>query len=264
MPNGVADNDNTDDTLSETVTSAIEGVTVNIVPGDTVLCEGHPLELDAGTQPAGAIFIWNTGELTQTISVIEGDDYSVKVQSATGCSDEDTVHITEVAQPVAGSIAIVDNGSGNFTFSLIGAQHIDTYAWDFGDGTGDTGSGSKTHQYSQTGLFAVTVTLSNICSEITLTKELQVISLGISDLKNIQEAIHLFPNPAQDKVGLHIEGGLRMKHVSIYNALGQQVFSSEVQGSDLEIKTATFASGLYQVVVDVEAGAVVKNLSIIR
>lgn len=263
MPNGVADNDNTDDTLTETVTSAIEGVTVNIVPGDTMLCEGHPLVLDAGVQPPGAIYIWNTGELSQTISVTNGDDYSVRVQSATGCIDEDTVHITEVPPPVASSIAIVDNGSGNFTFNLIGAQHIDTYVWDFGDGTGDSGAGSKTHQYTQTGLYAVTVTLSNSCGEILLTKELQVISLGISDL-NIQKAIRLFPNPAQNKVSLSIQGGLRMNHVSVYNALGQQVFSSDAAGADLEINTAAFAGGLYQVVVDVEQGQVVKKLSIIR
>ncbi len=55
---------------------------------DTVLCQGDLLDLDAGN--AGAAFLWNTGQLTQQITVSGSGNYSVVVSNGY-CSASDTV-----------------------------------------------------------------------------------------------------------------------------------------------------------------------------
>jgi PKD repeat protein len=264
-PNGVTDNDFTDDTLTATVSSLIQGVVVNISPGDTTFCAGFPITLDAGAQPAGAIYVWDNGALTQTISVGQSGVYSVKVQSAGGCMDEDTVTITELPQPVASLLAVVDNGNNTYTFSIVGAQNIDTYAWDFGDGSTDSGPGPKVHTYTNPGLYAATVTLSNSCNELYLTDQIQIENegTGISDAGSLEASVGLYPNPARDQVSIRTSG-LKMLHISVYNVVGQRVYESVVSGALTVLDTRSFANGVYQLVIDTDHGQAVKKLEIVK
>ncbi len=59
---------------------------------DTTICVDEILMLDAGT---GISYLWNTGELTQTIEVDTAGTYWVEVVGTSGCTSFDDIIVTE-------------------------------------------------------------------------------------------------------------------------------------------------------------------------
>lgn len=265
MPNNTADTKTDNDSLSAEITATLEGFQTQISPQDTIMCQGGgSLNLDAGSAPKNPIYIWSTGMLTQTMEITEGGSYYVKVQNTDGCIGRDTVFIDEIAQPVANSIAIIDNGGGTFTFNVIGAQNATTYIWDFGDGTTATGAGPQTHFYEEEGLYTATLTLSNECGSIELTRVIAVGPTAIGALAALEAALNIYPNPASSYVMITNESTATMEQVSIYNLLGQQVYQQVVSGNELRVNTGSFASGIYNVMIQTDLGTITRKLELIR
>lgn len=92
-------------------------VNVNIKPDPTVnlggnreVCAGTPVVLDAGT--TNAIYLWSTGETTQTISVNDRN-VSIGVQvDSSGCIGGDTITITDCPVEAQVPNAFSPNGDG--------------------------------------------------------------------------------------------------------------------------------------------------------
>ncbi len=78
-------------------TISIQTLATPNLGNDTTLCQGNPLILNAGNP--GSTYLWNTGAITQTISVnISGTYY---VSSAVGiCSLSDTIVVNFVPTPI--------------------------------------------------------------------------------------------------------------------------------------------------------------------
>ncbi|WP_420316030.1 PKD domain-containing protein [Ekhidna sp.] len=88
------------------LTAEINGITQSLVQpveilandlmvdlgADTTICVDEVLQLDAG---AGLSFVWNTGEVSQTIEVDTAGTFWVEVTSATGCTGFDDIEVTE-------------------------------------------------------------------------------------------------------------------------------------------------------------------------
>ena len=267
LPNGVTDTKPVNDSTTKTITATQQGIDFTISPQDTTICAGSSLELNAGTQPFNPIYIWNTGALTQTINVTQGGMYSVKVQNTFGCFDTDTIMVSVHPSPLVNSIAIIDNGGGSFTFNIIGAQNINNYNWDFGDGTTATGPGPKTHAYTAPGQYTATVTLSNDCGQIVTTRLISVGNgTGLDDLSALQKEMKLFPNPsAQGLVTITHNGGIKMQSITLFNIMGQKVYSATSVNADKhQVNTAELASGIYTVIIDTDKGKVSKKLEILK
>ncbi|MFT4061420.1 MAG: hypothetical protein QM642_03575, partial [Edaphocola sp.] len=96
-PNNLADEDNSNDTLSVNLTTPKPGLFVEVTPSDTFMCSGTTLVLDADTHSPSPIYIWDNGVITQTRTIYGGGTYWVKVQNSEGCVDYDTVTIEEYA-----------------------------------------------------------------------------------------------------------------------------------------------------------------------
>lgn len=91
---------------SVTLTAEINGITQSVTEMvqilstvlmvdlgmDTTICIDEILTLDAGT---GASFVWNTGEVTQTIDIDTAGTYWVEVTNANGCTGFDDIEVTE-------------------------------------------------------------------------------------------------------------------------------------------------------------------------
>jgi gliding motility-associated-like protein len=114
---------------------------------DKQICTGTSTTLNAGI--AGATYQWNTGATTQTISVSSAGTYSVLV-TQNNCSDRDTVIVTTISNPNAGSngsTTVCDNSQIAINlFSLIsGEQTGGTWARISGaGGTFNAGAGTFT------------------------------------------------------------------------------------------------------------------------
>ncbi len=266
LPNGVADTKPVNDTTTQSITATQQGIDFTITPQDTTICVGEDLVLDAGTQPFNPIYIWNTGALTQTITVDQAGVYSVKVQNTFGCYDIDTIMVSTHPSPLVNSIAIIDNGGGSFTFNIIGAQNINTYAWDFGDGTTASGPGPKTHVYTTPGEYTTTVTLTNDCGSVVTTRLIAVGGgTGLDELSALQKEMKVFPNPSNGLVTIANNNGIKMKSIAMFNIMGQEVYSAgSLNAEQHQINTAEFAAGIYTVTIETDKGKVSKKLEIMH
>ena len=269
MPNGMMDSNTSDDTMSKSVAASLQGVDVKLVPNDTIICEGSSITLDAGTHPLNPIYIWENGDLTQTRTVSTSGVYSVKVQNNIGCYDRDTVVVTVHPDPVVNSIAIIDNGDGSFTFNAIGAQNVANYTWNFGDNSAPvSGSGTPTQQIHSfaCGEYTVTLDLSNDCRDIQAHRLIKIdCPTGIDNISALQKEISVFPNPSTTSVTIANKSHIKMKEISIVNLMGQSVYKNEkVNAEQFDINTASFAAGIYNVMINTDKGTVTKKLEIIR
>lgn len=269
MPNGNADTKPENDTTTTTITGELQGINnFSMTPtNDTAICIGSSITFDAGTHPKNPIYIWSNGVLTQTNTVTEAGIVTVKVQNTDGCTAYDTATVTTLPNPVANSIAIIDNGGGSFTFNIIGAQYIDNYVWDFGDSSPtESGPGPKTHLYTQQGEYNATVTLSNECDEIVITRLIAVGSLlGIDDLNELQKDLKVFPNPGKETVTIASNNSsIKMTNVEVYNLMGQKVYSSEIKSEKHKLDVSAFSAGIYNVLINTNKGKVTKKLEVIK
>jgi gliding motility-associated-like protein len=117
------------------------------------------------TAPIGFSYLWNTGETTQTILVNNpsaGLNYSCTLTSVTGC----TVVISTVLQledPTA-DFAMTNTCFNNAVFEdttvLVNHSLLDSYLWDFGDGTSSVNQ-NPTHSFPGTGTYTVKFTTFN-------------------------------------------------------------------------------------------------------
>ncbi|MBS1563771.1 MAG: PKD domain-containing protein, partial [Bacteroidetes bacterium] len=85
--------DDSGHTSTTTMDVVISTSSVNVYLGaDTSICQGNPLVLDAGPQPAGVQYYWSTGDTSRTITVTSTGDYWVQVYNST-CSGYSQLHV---------------------------------------------------------------------------------------------------------------------------------------------------------------------------
>lgn len=266
MPDGLPDEVAANDTVSKPISAGLQGVEVNILPGDTTICQGTNIVLDAGNYPGNPIYIWSNGTLNQTVTVNNAGTYSVKVQNTDGCFDRDTIVVSVYPNPLVNSIAVIDNGGGSFTFNIIGAQNIDEYLWDYGDGETATGPGPKTHTYDDPGEYTVVVTLKNDCGTITATRLVAVGGgTGVNGLSALQREVKMYPNPAKDLVTITHTGNLKIKTIVVYSLMGQKIYRSENTNPEKnQLNTNGWAAGIYNIMIETDRGTLVKKLEVLR
>ncbi len=138
---------------------------------DRSICTGDSLVLDAG--PGFTQFNWNTGGMTQQLTVKTAGQYWVTASTAQGCISRDTFRLISVhALPVVtlnadtslctGSSRVLDAGAG-----------FSSYAW-------NTGAATRTITVSGTGIFGVNVIDLNGCkgSDTTIINKILPLPAG--------------------------------------------------------------------------------------
>ena len=150
---------------------SVAPTTVNL-GANQAICTSAPLTLDAGN--TGATYLWSTGATTQTIQAKFAGNYSVIVNTVTGCTLYDTIVITNLTAPSVsigpdfqlcpGSTSVLDAGNAGNTF-----------LW-------STGATTQTVTISSAGTYYVTVTSANGCQTndtiVVTPKTAPVVSLG--------------------------------------------------------------------------------------
>jgi gliding motility-associated-like protein len=140
----------TSDTFVSTV--QINGYPVVNLGGDTTICQGDSVTLDAGNP--GANFNWGHGPTTQTATVYNTWDYDVGV-TLNGCTSYDTVSVI-VQTPFSVAIGPDQQICYGESVTLDAGNPGMQYTWSTGDTT-------QTTTFSDTGSFIVTVT-NGVCT----------------------------------------------------------------------------------------------------
>jgi PKD repeat protein len=142
--------------------------TVNIGPDITVCASS--VTLDAGNP--GSVYLWSSGQGTQTISVSTSGTYSVSLITPAGCNGSDAITVTLNTPPpytlgndtsTCGAGVLLDAGSG-----------YTNYSW-------TTGAGTQSITVSTNDTVGVTVTDANGC----VMSDTIIVSLSPSPVVNI-------------------------------------------------------------------------------
>ena len=111
-------------TGSDQVTFTLPTKPTITASGATTFCQGGSVTLTANSSPAGVYsYTWQTGAITQGITVASAGSYSVTAVNSIGCSETSTPTIITVndlpAAPIANSVSLNYNGLQQTTPDLI-------------------------------------------------------------------------------------------------------------------------------------------------
>ncbi len=232
---------------------------------DTTFCHGNTLTLNAGNP--GATYLWDNNTTAQTRTVNSTGAYSVKVTNGFGCVGKDTINVTVTEVP-SGVINAVHGSPATYTFNVINAQNVSTYTWNFGDGSPTVNGTLVQHTYTTNSIYTVTVTMNGMCNDQAINSRTVDVydanGTGIHQLEDNKDLV-LYPNPAKDLVVLEKRNSLEMKHVSVYNVIGQLIYNAKADSKDKHrLNTSGMASGIYTVRVETEKGFIVRKFEITR
>ncbi|MBL7825761.1 MAG: PKD domain-containing protein [Saprospiraceae bacterium] len=130
-------------------------------------------------------------------------------------------YITISGLPVPGFNYASNAGTVDFTNASQGGT---SYLWEFGDGSTSTEE-NPTHTYANSGVYTVSLTVTNACGASTFQQSVMVTLVGI-DESTWLESFKLFPNPSAGKFVLEMKGEPKTDmQLILYNSLGQLMYS---------------------------------------
>lgn len=216
---------------------------------DTTICAGETLTLDAGN--AGSTYTWsNTNAVSQTITVSNEGSYVAYVTAPNGCLGIGTINVDVNDAPTANGI-YVEGTLLSRVFTVLNANSVDTYDWDFGDGqTALNAPSTMSHAYATEGTYDVTVTLSNDCGSTDVTQQINLMNnLGVGE--NSLDNLTIYPNPTSGLFTVKLESQ-STSTLNVTNLAGARVVSELSFSGSVEVDAANWESGVYFVQVTSE------------
>jgi len=249
----------------DTIKVTVHPLPVVALGNDTTICSNVPLVLDAGNN--GAAYLWSDGSTAQTLSVNVAGNFSVTVTDANACSGTDAIQVSVTGAPT-GTINAVYTSNATYRFNVLGAQNVTGYTWNFGDGSAPATGAVVEHQYTSNGIFTVSVSLGGACqNSVTESRTVDVFDAPGTSIPAVvsNKELLLYPNPARDLVTIENRHNLKMKQVTVCNALGQVLFHAAADSEDRhQLHTAELASGVYLLRIDTDKGIVLRKFEILK
>ncbi|MFT4062813.1 MAG: T9SS type A sorting domain-containing protein [Edaphocola sp.] len=237
--------------------------------GDTVLCYGDSITLDAGN--AGSEYLWNIGDTTQTITTTDTGYFEVTTISPYGCELTEGKFIDYRLRPYVEGFNFIPyffEELGKVKFLPNNPSNVDGYIWDFGDNTPVSNDTAPVHTYESSGQFLVSLTVANSCNGYTTSLPIHVdLPTGIIETAGANQAgIVLYPNPAMGQVSIKCaDAGLKLNRIDVYDAMGKLVWTQNVAGTQNPIiYTSSWANGIYQIRLATSRGTESQRLQILR
>ena len=174
--------------LFDSVTFRVEANPLAGFTGDTLISTCYPLEVQFQDTSKGNIVNW-FWRIGSNFSVLEDPrfifenvgkfDVSLAVETDNGCVDSvSKAQYIQTNGPEASFSIDKNEGCVNdlFTFTLDSQNNVDSYVWDFGDGTTQSGGTTATHAYRKIGKIYVSLILSDASGTCTvpITDSIQI------------------------------------------------------------------------------------------
>ena len=230
--------------VSDTIVVSLSFLPLVDIGNDQKLCPGESLILDAGSDWNN--YFWSDSSTLQTFEVDTSGLFYVIVTDSLGCQGSDYVNITMDTLSVAG-----------FTYTINGltVDFIDTssfaisYLWDFmSDGAfTDTTSGDISFTYQSSGVFDVTLLVSNHCGTDTFTSRIDLIT---SDVATINSNFQIYPNPSQNKIYIELDKLSTYSQLKIADLNGKIVYSQQIKNIKSILDLSSLCEGVYLITID--------------
>ena len=254
--------------INNTTNVIIRPLPVAAIGNDTSICEGDQIVLNAGNP--GYAYDWNTGASTQTINVTDSGTYTVTVTTPYNCVNTEDKHVAFLPAPrVEGFnfIPLFYEELGKVKFSPLNPTSVNTYEWNFGDGTPNSTQMNPMHTYAGSGEFIVTLKVFNNCSEYSIQQPIHVnLTTGIVTLNKDQADVVLYPNPTSNLLTIDSRNEkVKMEEVTVFNILGAVVYHHKADsGKQHQLSVAHLSSGMYSVRILTDKGFVIRKFEVTK
>lgn len=213
--------------------SVVNTLTVT-VSGNTVVCEGENANLIAN---GASTYTWNTGAVSNTISVTPSLTTSYTVIGASGsCSD--TSDVTVNVNPLPTLVVLSSDSIICLNESVeISASGANTYSWNTAqNGAAIVVSPTVTTTYTVTG------TDANNCSNSAVFTQSVSDCVALEQQIMQEQEIRIYPNPNQGEFRIETASG---GELSIYNVLGELILRTDLTAGVHAVELQEQAKGLY-------------------
>lgn len=186
-----------------------------------------------------------------------------------GNSDTATRTVIVIDVPVSNfSFNVGINGLVSFTNNStpVCDNFLGDVTWQFGDGIIDAFSNNPNHQYTTSGTYTVTLTVTNACGQNSSSQD---VTVGvINSIDNVDDAfssqLSIFPNPAESL--LNVEGLLKSDTytLELHDMNGRKVLSKNVKGlaETAQLDVSQLASGVYNLSVIGNEKSAVRSITV--
>jgi hypothetical protein len=190
---------------------------------------------------------WSNGSTATSLNDLEAGTYHVQITDSKGCSYADYFEITEPEQLIV-DLAITNPNeffNGSVDVTAYGGTGELSYLWHTGATTEDLSD-------LQSGVYQVTVTDENGCSNSKMAFLQNISVAGINDLNS--NGLSIYPNPAVDHFTVTNDQE-EIKMIQIVSLQGQVVYSQEQAGKTVTIPTTELANGNYRINIQLMNGS---------
>ena len=199
---------------------------------------------------------WSNGATSSTIENLAPGIYEVQISDLKGCTHSEILEITE---PLLLAVELElthpnEYVRGSIDVTAFGGSGVLSYNWHTGATTEDLANLSE-------GIYQLTVTDENGCSETKLAILQQMSVAGVSD--EATASTQLYPNPASTYFHLVNEKEM-IETVHVYNMTGQLVITKEVNTHEVTIETQQLENGTYWVHATLANGLLVKSQVVVQ
>lgn len=254
--------------ITSTTNVIIRPLPVASLGNDTSICEGSQITLNAGN--AGYSYLWNTGATTQTINVTDSGTYTVTVTTPYNCVNTEDKHVAFLPSPRTEGfnfIPLFYEELGKVKFFPLNPTDVNTYEWDFGDGSAHSTQMNPVHVYAGSGQFIVTLKVFNGCSNYSISQPINVnLTTGIVTLNKGQAEVMIYPNPASSIIIIDNKSAdVNMENIMVFNMLGAMVYQHKADsGKQHQLSVDKFASGIYSVRILTDKGFIIRKFEVIK
>ncbi len=254
--------------INSSTNVVIRPLPVAALGNDTSICEGDQIVLNAGNP--GYSYLWNTNATTQTIAITDSGTYTVTVTTPYNCVHTEDQHVAYLPSPrVEGFnfIPLFYENLGKVQFSPLNPTHVNSYEWNFGDGSPVSTQINPMHVYTAGGHYEVSLKVYNGCGNFTISLPINVdIVTGIVKLDKDVADVALYPNPSREYITIDNKSDkIRMEEVMVFNMLGAVVYNQQASSANKhQISVARLAAGMYTVRILTNQGFVIRKFEVVK
>mgnify|MGYP003577857495 FL=1 len=152
-------------------------------------------------------------------------------------------------------------------FSPLVPTNVNSYLWDFGDGSPTSTAVNPVHTYTAAGNYLVTLKVFNGCGSFEITLPINVdLTTGLVTLGQENANVNLYPNPSRDYITIDNKtDDIKMERVVVFNILGAVVYEQKADNQKQHrFNVSKLANGVYSVRILTDKGFVVKRFEVLR
>lgn len=214
-------------------------------------------------------FSWSNDSTISSVTGLASQSYSVTITDSTGCYIAQSMDVFQPEEVSAAftnqdTIYLSDGGYAAFTNN---SPASDVFIWDFGDGSPADSSENPVHQYSDTGVFSVSLSASSEnCGEGWASGQVTVMqnnpAVGMEIARDFSPEVIVVNNAAGTTLFIRLKE-LTNAAVSLYNSAGQAILNSRLNELDSEIYIDQ-PSGIYFLNITAEGGSYRHKVEVIN